>query len=205
MLALITQGASFGLVAGVLPGPFQAYIINCTLMLGWRKSLKIAFAPVIADIPIIIICAFLLRQIPPEAVRILQIVGGLYSMLIAYSAYRDLRAGTRIAANTSEAVQERSLRQALLMIWLGPNPWLFWSTMLGPLLVQGMRDSPFTAIAFLLSFYGLFIGFVLLTIAIFNRMRQLDPRLTTGILLLTIVVLALFSVSLIAQGLGLLA
>ena len=40
MLAYIIQGITYGLAAGVQPGPLQTFAISETLKHGWRKSLR---------------------------------------------------------------------------------------------------------------------------------------------------------------------
>src|SRR5664279_122211 len=83
MLFLIARGVTLGFTAGMLPGPLQTYLIQTTLVQGWRKSLIMVISPLIADIPVIILTVFVLAQLPPAFIRIVQIVGGLFVLYLA--------------------------------------------------------------------------------------------------------------------------
>lgn len=201
MLALITQGISLGFSAGAIPGPFISYLVSTTLAQGWRRTIKLVFVPLVGDIPIILLAVVVLRQIPPEFIRLIQLVGGLYLLWIAFGAYRQLRAGVMFEANAAGA-EQRSFFQGILMAWLGPGPYLYWSTILGPLLITALNDSVGTGIAFLLSFYVPFLLLLAGYVILFDRIRRLDPRVVRGIQIVVVIILVLFGLRLIAQGLG---
>lgn len=201
---LISRGASIGFMAGASPGPFQGFLIAQTLRHGWRRTVTAAFAPLIADGPIILLAVVILRQIPPEWVRLIQLIGGLYLLWLAAQGLRAWLRGVGGLPDGSAPVQERSLGKAVLMIWLSPGPYVFWTTLLGPLLVSGLEQSLWAGLAFLLSFYGVFIGLLLLYVLAFNQLRKMDPRVVRGVTLLTVLLLGYFALELIARGLGLL-
>lgn len=200
MLSLISQGITMGFGAGAMPGPFQSYIISTTLAYGWRRSLITVLTPLITDGPIILLVVFILKQVSPEFLNLIRIAGGLYLLWMAYSGWKRLRAG--VTLNITPASQSRTLSQGLIMNWLSPGPYIFWATLNGPLLIQGLNQSLWVGLAFLLAFYGTFLGFLALYIFVFDRLRRLPEQITRGILIITIVVLALFGLSLISQGLG---
>jgi threonine/homoserine/homoserine lactone efflux protein len=206
MFFLITQGLTLGLTAGLLPGPLQSYLIQTTLMQGWRRSLILIFSPLISDIPVVLLTVFVLAQIPPEFIRVVQIVGGLFVLWLARGAWLNFRAGTNFGAGGEVAVlsTRQVLGKALLVNILSPGPYIFWGTVNGPLLLQGLRTSIFDGIAFLIAFYGLFLAVLLAFILVFNRIRTLDPRVTRALLLIITLMLLVFSLSLIGQGIGLL-
>jgi threonine/homoserine/homoserine lactone efflux protein len=202
MLALITQGISLGFSAGAIPGPFISYLVSTTLAQGWRRTIKLIFVPPVGDIPIIIIVVVVLRQIPPQFIRGIQLIGGLYLLWIAYGAYRQMRAGVMFDAGAP--TPERSFFQGILMAWLGPGPYLYWSTILGPLLISALNESVGAGAAFLLSFYLPFLLLLAGYVILFDRLRRLDPRIVRGIQIVVIIILVLFALRLIAQGVGIL-
>ena len=204
MLALVTRGITLGLTAGVLPGPLQTYIIQTTLTQGWRKALILVLSPLIADIPMIVLTVFVLAQFPPEFIRVIQIVGGLFVLWLAWGAWKQFRAGAMIGAG-GEAITlstRQLLARAIVVNLLSPGPYIFWSTVNGPLLVQGLRESVLHGAAFLIAFYGTFLGVLQALIAVFNRVRTLDARVTRALLLVITGLLVIFGASLIGQGLG---
>ena len=205
MLALITRGATLGLTAGVLPGPLQSYLIQTTLTQGWRQALPLVLSPLIADLPLILFTVFVLAQFPPEFIRVVQVVGGLFVLWLARAAWLTYRAGGAIGAGgeASAMTTRQLLVRAVLVNLLSPGPYIFWATVNGPLLVQGLRESVLHGAAFLLAFYGTFMGLLVILILVFNRVRSLSPRLTRALLLVIALMLLVFGLTLIAQGLGL--
>lgn len=199
MLNLISQGVSLGFSAGAMPGPFQSYLISQTLANGWRKSILIIFSPLITDGPIILLAVVLLKQLPPELIRLIQVIGGLYLLWIAYGAWRRFRSG--ITLDTTTQPQSRTLVQGFLMNWLSPGPYIFWGTINGPLLVGALELSLWHGVAFMLSFYGTFLSILALYVIVFDRLRRLDERSTRVIFLVTLAVLVAFGISLVLQGL----
>jgi len=201
MESFIVRGMSLGFSAGVLPGPFQAYLINTTLTLGWRRSIIIIFSPLITDIPIATLIVFILGQLPAGFIQALRIVGGLFLLWIAYSTWRQYRAGITIgASNNTNTASQRALLRGILMNFISPGPYLFWSTVNGPLLIEALQQSIWHGFAVLIAFYGTFLTILAATVLIFDRLRRLDERITRGILLLTIVILVWFGATLIVQG-----
>ncbi len=199
MWAFVSQGISLGFTAGTSPGPFQSYIIGVTLALGWRRSISAIFSPLVADGPIILLAVVLLKQVPPDFLRVIQIVGGLYLLWLAYGGWRRFRAGAAFANPTTEQ-QPRTLAQGVTMIWLSPGPYIFWATINGPLLVQALGLSVWHALGFMLGFYGTFLSLLALVVVVFNRVRHLDVRVANTIFLVTLVVMVSFGASLIWQG-----
>ena len=66
-MVYLTQGIVLGLYAGVLPGPFQAFMLAQSLQNGWRHSLPLALVPLLTDLPVMLLLLTLLSQMP-EAV-----------------------------------------------------------------------------------------------------------------------------------------
>ncbi len=206
MIGLIASGVSLGLNAGLLPGPTQTYLIQTSLAYGWRRAIPGAFAPLVADIPVILLSVLVLSNVPDVAIRLLRIGGGVFILWLAFSTLRSLRAGAVIGAGGEEGagLTSRQLFARVVVInILSPGPWLFWSTVNGPLLIQGLRTSWLDGLAFLVSFYGTMIGMLCLVVLAFGWLRRLNPRITRGLMLASTGVLAFLGVIFIMQGLGL--
>ncbi len=201
----LTQGISIAFAAGAQPGPFTTFLIGRTLAQGWRKSIILIFTPLVTDLPIILLAVVILKQFPPELIRIIQLVGGLYLLWIAYGSWKQFRAGAMSfkADDSSAGVGQRKLLfQGAVMGWLSPGPYIFWATLNGPMLVRGLNESVLSGAGFLLGFYGTFIGILGLYVVVFDRLRRIDERVTRGIVLLTLVIMVVFGLWLIARGLG---
>ncbi|MBE0690241.1 MAG: hypothetical protein IH587_09000, partial [Anaerolineae bacterium] len=82
-----------------------------------------------------------------------------------------------------------------------PVPLIFWSTLHAPNILRATSNSIWTSVLYIAAFYGTFFVGITIVILIFDRVRQLNPRITRTLILITIIVLALFGSSLIYQGL----
>jgi hypothetical protein len=86
---------------------------------------------------------------------------------------------------------------------LGPGPWLFWSLINGPNLIQAWGIEPAWGIAYIICFYGVFIISNIGLILMFSTMRQLGERVRKGLLLISALVLAGFAIYQGLQGIRL--
>jgi len=206
MLPLIAPAIYLGATATIMPGPLQTYVISSALDHGWRKSLILGLTPLLADIPIMIIVLFIAQQFPPELLRALNILGGGFILFLAYGGYKNYRQGATIGGNGDHMNADHTsavqlLWRGILLNALSPVPLIFWSTLHAPNILRTNSDSPLTSALYIAAFYGTFFVGITLIILIFDRVRHLNPRITRTLILITIIMLALFGISLIYQGL----
>ena len=199
MWLYILQGIGFGFAAAVQPGPFQTYLISQTLLKGWRRTLVAALAPLVSDGPIIVLCLFVLSQVPAWLERFLYLAGGLFVLYLAYGAYRSWMQFDA-SHPPEEAVSSQSLLKAALMNALSPGPYIFWSLVTGPILLRGWRESPVLGAGFMLGFYSAMISSLAAIILVFGLTRQLGPKVNRG--LLAVSAAALFCFGLFQLWLG---
>jgi len=156
-------------------------------------------------VPIVLVVLVILKQFPPELIRVIQLVGGLYLLWIAYGSWRQYKSGNtsfKPEASSDGFSTARTLAQGAVMGWVSPGPYIFWATINGPLLIQGLNQSVAMGLAFLVAFYGTFIAILCIYVLVFDRLRRIDEGVTKGIFLVTLVVMVLFGLRLIGQGLG---
>lgn len=199
MWLYILQGIGYGFAAGVQPGPLQTYIISQTLLKGWRRILPAAFAPLLSDGPIIILCLLILSQVPLWLQRFLYIAGGLFVLYLAYGAYRTWEHFDPKLPSTEPGAQKSILKAALVNL-LNPNPYIFWTLVTGPLLLRGWRETPAYGLAFLAGFYMTMILSLVTIVLVFSVARQLGPKINR--ILLGISALALFGFGIYQLCLG---
>ena len=144
MFPFLLQGLTLGFAAGAQPGPFQTYLITQTLSQGWRRVWIAAFAPLVSDGPIVALALLVLSQVPDWFQRVLQIVGGLFVLYLAGGAYKAWRSFSP-DAETAPQTGPKSLLRAAMMNALSPGPYLFWSLVIGPLIVTTWRENPSSA------------------------------------------------------------
>jgi threonine/homoserine/homoserine lactone efflux protein len=145
---------------------------------------------------------FLLKQLPEDVERFLKIAGGLFVLWLAWINWQALRRGEIIGSSAGEAIGEsrQILLQAMTMNVLSPGPYIFWGSVTGPILIDALNASVVQAIAFLIAFYGCFLGLTVGIILAFDRLRRLDEQFTRGILMAAIGILAVLGIRLVVQG-----
>lgn len=191
MLAYLWQGLALGIGAAAQPGPFQAYLLSQTIKRGGWRTLPAALAPLLSDGPIIALVLFVLTQTPPWLLPMLQLGGGLFLLYLAYGAYRTFRRPPAVNDAAARGEAGRGVWQAALMNALSPNPYIFWATIAGPILLTGWRETAVNGLSFLLGFYGALVGGFAGFVVLFAVTKRLDPRV--GRVLSAFSALALFA------------
>jgi threonine/homoserine/homoserine lactone efflux protein len=179
MIGYFVQGVALGFTASATPGPFMAYLLSQSLRNGWRRTMLAAFAPLLSDVPVVTLVLLILTRLPAWFLAALKVAGGLFILYLAWAALAAFRQkeGELSAAPEPEAGRQ-NLFQAALMNLLNPNPYIFWGTVGGPILLGGWRLAPALGGAFLVGFYGLLIGGFMLLIVLFGTLGQMNPRVS---------------------------
>ncbi|MCB8979647.1 MAG: LysE family transporter [Ardenticatenaceae bacterium] len=177
MFLYLLQGLGYGGAAAAQPGPFQAYLLSQTLKNGLRSTLVAALAPLMSDGPIVLLVLLVLTQMPDWFVAALRFGGGFFLLFLAYKAYRSAREMMVTAVNLPIPQKRQSIREAALMNMLSPNAYIFWSTIAGPIFLEGWRQAPSHGLAFMLGFYGALIGGFMSFVVLFGILGQASPRL----------------------------
>lgn len=192
MLVFLTQGLILGGTAAAQPGPLQAFLLSQTLKNGWRRTIWAAFAPLISDGPILVLVLFLLTQTPGWFLTLLRIGGGLFLLYLAWGAYQAFKTTTTdVLPETAESTHQGILKAAL-MNFLSPNPYIFWGTIAGPILIGAWRETAVNGLAFFFGFYGALIGGFMAFVLLFATAKRLDARLNRILSGISAVALFLF-------------
>ena len=199
VLAILIQGAALGLTAAASPGPFQTYLISQSLQGGFRRGAPVAFAPLITDLPIILLSLFLLDRMPPYFLRGISLAGGVFVLYLAFGLWKGWRATPNPAQATSISA-EGSLRRGVMANFLSPGPYLFWALVNGPILLAALHRSTLHGAAFLFGFYGVMILSLLAIALLFSQVRRLGGRVVRALILLSIIILVVFAGLLLKQG-----
>lgn len=200
-MTFILKAVTIGFSAGVTPGPLQAAFLSFAIKNGWRKTLPAAFAPLVSDGPVILLVLLVLNNIPPAFIRFLQIGGAIFLIYLAWESFTAYH-NYREVETVEEASGLQTLFKATAMNLFAPGPWLFWGLLNGPNLIQAWAVSPWWGIAYLVSFYGVFVLSNIVLILLFSSVRRMGERVRRGLLLLSAVALAGFAVYQFLQGIS---
>lgn len=207
MLALFLQAAALGLAAAASPGAFQTFLINQTLLGGWRRGIPVAFSVLISDPPVVITILLLLNQLPDNFLRWIGLAGGLFVLYMAWRSFQALKqvpaeADDELTRSTSQLTSSwKIMRRGALMNVLSPGPYTFWSLALGPLLLGALGQSTGHGVAFLIGFYSLFIGGMLGIVLLFHQARRLGPRVVRLLSQMSVAILVIFGLLLLRGAL----
>lgn len=152
MIELLIAGITLGLYAGFSPGPLLVLVISQTLKHGYKEGVKVAFAPIISDIPIITVCLLFLSLISSYnlILGIISIIGGFYLGYLAYECFK-----TRGLTADIQLEQPKSLQKGVMLNLLNPAPYLFWITIGGPIIIPAYGENPLSILWFIIGFYTL--------------------------------------------------
>jgi len=140
-------GLSLGLAAGLSPGPLLFLVLREAARKGSKAGVLAALAPLLTDAPVVAAAWLLARKLPPEFLRGVGVLGGLW---LLYTGARGLFAPPKEA----EAPAAESLKAGVLANLSNPHMYLFWFSVGMPLLARLGN----AAALFLLGFYLTLVG-----------------------------------------------
>ncbi len=190
MLGFLILGSTYGFAAGAQPGQLQAFLINRAMAHGWRSTLPASLAPILSDAPIIALVLFVLTRVPPTFLHVLQAAGGIFLLYLAWSA----AAANRRAGAAPPASARQTLARAALLNLLNPNPYLGWSLVMGPLVIEAWQRGPSNAVALTAAFYATMVMVSATIVLVFASARAFGARLSRACVAISSVALAAFGV-----------
>jgi threonine/homoserine/homoserine lactone efflux protein len=172
-MAYVFLGLSLGLSAGLAPGPLLALVIQRSVQGGLASGLRIAVAPLLTDLPIVVLSFLLVGRLPEAGLDIMLGIGALFVLWLGTNAYRH--AGDDIDTTVSTSARQDFLHGALIN-FMNPHPYLFWVAVGAPTVVRAWRTEPWLAVVFIVLFYALLIGSKVTLAFVFSRARALPQR-----------------------------
>ncbi|MDO9045027.1 MAG: LysE family translocator [Methanobacteriaceae archaeon] len=169
MIGLLIAGISLGFSAGFSPGPLMVLIISQTLKHGYREGIKVACAPIITDIPIIIVTLILLSYLSQNSgiLGLISIIGGFYLVYLAYESFK-----THGIEENFDMEEPRSFLKGAAVNFLSPNPYIFWITVGGPITIAAYQVNPYSPSWFFFGFYIFLIGSKILLAVLVGKSRD---------------------------------
>jgi len=164
----LTMGALFGLSAGLSPGPLLTLVISETLQHNKAEGTKIAFVPLITDLPVILITYFVFSRFSQFTVvlGLVSFIGGIY---VAWLGYQTLKIKGIVIE--TQKLKPQSFKKGILTNLLNPNPYFFWLTVGIPLAFKAYGISLPAVILFFVSFYAILVGSVIVIAILVGHSR----------------------------------
>ncbi|MCG7958281.1 MAG: LysE family transporter, partial [Candidatus Thiodiazotropha taylori] len=155
MLTSLTSGLILGISAGLAPGPLLTLVVSETLQHNIGSGIRVALAPLITDLPIILVMLFIVNELSSmqPVLGLISLLGGCF---VFYLGYQNIRVkGVQLDLQPRHS---KSLLKGILANSLSPHPYLFWFSVGGPIVIKAMDTSVVAPYLFVLSFYTLLVG-----------------------------------------------
>lgn len=202
MIDFLTIGIVLGLYAGFAPGPLLALTVSETLQHGMASGMKVAVAPIITDLPIIIFAVFVLSRFSGfhHVLGGVSLIGGCFVLYLGYNSLR-----TKGVSIHLEEKGPGSLVKGILVNALSPHPYLFWFSVGAPLIVQAMGQGKAGPFVFVGSFFTFLIGSKATTALLVGRFKSfLTGKLYIYVMRFLGLIMCALAVALFREGLKLL-
>ncbi len=155
MIVSLAAGVVLGLSAGFSPGPLFTFVISHTLKHGLKEGIKVAFAPLLTDLPILLAALFLLKGLGAFklALGAISFLGGLFLVYLAFESFRTTQINLAIKDSNVQ-----SLGRGAMVNFLNPHPYLFWLTVGAPMTIKAWGQNASGALGFVILFYFCLVG-----------------------------------------------
>jgi threonine/homoserine/homoserine lactone efflux protein len=154
-ISFFISGMVFGLSSGLIPGPLLTLVISESLKHGSIEGIKVAIAPLLADLPIVLGTIFIfsrLNDIHP-VLGTISILGGLFLIYLAFESFVF-----KESSLTKPDLKPKSVRKGVFTNFLNPAPYLFWISIGAPTVVRAANISALSVFLFIFSMYLFLVG-----------------------------------------------
>ena len=121
-ITFLLVGLALGVIGAIKPGPLLTLIISETLKYNVKEGIKVAVAPLLTDIPIILFVFLILNKLAKSNLVIgtIAIVGSLYLLYLAYQNifFKEVK--------LEKITKSNSIKKGVITNFLNPYPYIFW-------------------------------------------------------------------------------
>ena len=165
----LVPGLALGLSAGISPGPLLTLVMTQTLKHGVGEGIKVAMAPLLTDLPIIVVVLLILNSLThiEPVLGAISLFGAAY---LIYLGYESLIFKGDMPADQADAPQ--SIRKGVVANFLNPSPYMFWFSIGGPLMLKAFNINLLAAVLFIVPLYSLLVGAKCVVAIVAGRSRH---------------------------------
>jgi threonine/homoserine/homoserine lactone efflux protein len=184
-LDAVSRGIVLGLAAGFSPGPLTFLVISETLRHGLGAGVRVSLAPILTDLPLILLSALLLEHVTavPVAAGMIAFAGAAFLFYLGTGSLR-----LKEVSSPPPEPSSRALVKGVVANCLNPNPYIFWIGVGTPILLSAAARSWGHAAGFAGAFFVCIVGSKVLLARMVDRSRDF---LKGGVYLWTMRVLGL--------------
>jgi threonine/homoserine/homoserine lactone efflux protein len=151
VIETIVIGSVLGMFAGLAPGPYTTMIAGTGLERGFKPATRLAFVPLVSDVPPLILTALVIETLSDSVLALLGVAGGLVVIYIGARFLRRSRVGPTPLdlEHPLPEPQSATFWHVALGTLLSPVPWLFWLIVGSPLMLRSWGRSPTEGLLFI--------------------------------------------------------
>ncbi|HSH52861.1 MAG TPA: LysE family transporter [Bacteroidales bacterium] len=150
MIEHLMAGTALGFVAGISPGPLLVLVITETLKHNRKQGIKMAFVPLVSDLPIVFFSVFVIYKLA-DSDLILGIISLLGALFLLYLAFENIRIRSIDIGQRSNTMN--GFKKGVLVNFFSPHPYLFWMLVGAPLSIKAYHENILSAVLFIVGFY----------------------------------------------------
>jgi threonine/homoserine/homoserine lactone efflux protein len=169
MIHFLTIGTLLGLSAGFAPGPLLTLVIAETLRHDIKAGVRVALAPVLTDLPIIILTLLVLAKLSDmhSILGAMTLLGGCFVLYMGYEGISTKGVDVSFPAKGASSLLKGALTNAL-----SPHPYLFWFSVGAPTMTRAISLNVAACVAFIASFYICLVGSKVLLAIMVGKSRS---------------------------------
>ena len=169
MFEFLSGGILLGLAAGFTPGPLLVLVISETLRHNIKAGIKVSIAPLITDVPIIVISLLVLNRLADFKVILacISIFGGLFILYLGYESLKIKGVELNLVSHSSN-----SFRKGVITNALNPHPYIFYMTVGAPIIFRSINQNILSTVLFVGSFLLFLVGSKVVLAMVVERSRS---------------------------------
>jgi len=202
MFEYLSAGTLLGLASGFAPGPLLVLVVAETLRHDVRAGIKVAIAPLITDVPIIVVSLLILNRLAHFKTILggISILGGLFILYLGYESIKTKGLEFNLPPTISNSFKKGVITNAL-----NPHPYIFYVTVGAPLIFKAIKQNFALAFLFIGSFLIFLVGSKVILAMVVERSRAfLKGPVYIWLMRILGALLLFFSIMLFRDGLRLL-
>jgi threonine/homoserine/homoserine lactone efflux protein len=203
MIEYLTAGTLLGLASGFAPGPLLVLVLSETLRHDIQAGIKVSIAPLITDVPIILLSLLVLNRLANFKTILggISILGGLFILYLGYDSLK-----TKGLEFSLSPAGPSSFKKGIITNALNPHPYIFYMTVGAPIIFKAISLNLLSAFAFIGFFLFFLVGSKVILAMVVERSRAfLKGPVYIGLMRILGALLLLFSILLFREGLKMLS
>jgi len=200
-LEFLVAGLLLGLAQGLSPGPLITLIFSETLKYGKKEGIKIAVSPLVTDSLIVLLVLLVLSSFAQYNL-VLGVISLLGAGYLIYLGIENLRANMeRFEVDVAE---KGAFKRGIIANLLSPHPYLFWLSIGGPKILEGLSIQVSASALFIIGLYTSLVGSKIAVALLVDKSRTfVNSKYYAYIIQALGIVLIIFALLFVIDGLKL--